>query len=124
MTDKTRYSKEHEWVLLGDDGIALIGISNYAKNSLGDLVYVELPEVGSKFKQDEHFAIVESVKAASEVYAPVSGEVVAINEEAENNPEILGEDITQGWIIKMKLDDPKQVENLMDLEEYNKFIAE
>jgi glycine cleavage system H protein len=124
MTDKTRYSKEHEWVLLGDDGIALIGISNYAKNSLGDLVYVELPEVGSKFKQDEHFAIVESVKAASEVYAPVSGEVVAINEEAENNPEILGEDIAQGWIIKMKLDDPKQVENLMDLEEYNKFIAE
>jgi glycine cleavage system H protein len=124
MTDKTRYSKEHEWVLLGDDGIALIGISNYAKNSLGDLVYVELPEVGSKFKQDEHFAIVESVKAASEVYAPISGEVVAINEEAENNPEILGEDIAQGWIIKMKLDDPKQVENLMDLEEYNKFIAE
>jgi glycine cleavage system H protein len=124
MTDKTRYSKEHEWVLLGNDGIALIGISNYAKNSLGDLVYVELPDVGSRFKQDEHFAIVESVKAASEVYAPVSGEVVAINEEAENNPEILGEDITQGWIIKMKLDDPKQVENLMDLEEYNKFIAE
>ncbi|HLY46720.1 MAG TPA: glycine cleavage system protein GcvH [Stellaceae bacterium] len=120
----TRYTKDHEWVRLDGD-TAVIGITDYAQEQLGDVVYVELPEIGRAVEQGKEAAVVESAKAASEVYAPVSGEVVAVNdallgEPAKVNADAMGE----GWFIKLRLADPKQFEALMDEAAYQAFIAE
>jgi len=109
-----RFSKDHEWVKV-EGGIATVGISVYAQEQLGDVVFVELPAVGKKVTQGDEAAVVESVKAASEVYAPVSGEVVAVNDALAATPGTVNEDAEgRGWFMKIKLSDPGEVDELMD----------
>ena len=118
-----RYSKDHEWVRREGD-TATIGITDYAQNQLGDVVYVELPAVGRKVEQGGEAAVVESVKAASEVYAPVAGEVVAVNEVLSGEPGRVNADPQgEGWFFKLKLSDPRQLDGLMDEAAYKTFIA-
>ena len=117
-----RYSKDHEWVRREGDA-AVVGITDYAQNQLGDVVYVELPEIGRKVEQGGEAAVVESVKAASEVYAPVSGEVVAANELLSGEPgRVNAEPMGEGWFFKIKLSDAKQLDTMMDEAAYKKYI--
>lgn len=113
------YSESHEWVKVDGD-IATVGISDYAQHALGNIVYVDMPEVGDEVEQGEDFGAVESVKAASDLISPVTGEVVEINEELEDKPELLNEDAYSNWIMKVKIDDKDQLENLMKAEDYAK----
>jgi len=117
-----RYSKDHEWVRReGDD--AVIGITDYAQNQLGDVVYVELPAVGRALEQGGDAAVVESVKAASEVYAPVAGTVTAVNELLSGEPGRVNADPEgEGWFFRVKLSDPKQLDGLMDAAAYKSFV--
>ena len=118
-----RYSKEHEWVRVDGD-IATVGISDYAQEQLGDVVYVELPEVGRNVAAAEEAAVVESVKAASEVYAPVSGEVVEVNQALEEDPGLVNGDPTgAGWFLKLRLSAPGELEALMDEAGYADYVA-
>ena len=118
-----KYSKDHEWLRV-EGNTATIGISDYAQEQLGDVVYVELPEIGQKFSAGAQAAVVESVKAASEIYAPASGEVVEVNNALDDNPALVNSDSTgQGWFIKLKLDNPAELEALMDDNSYQEFIA-
>lgn len=117
------YTREHEWVRV-EDGIATVGITDYAQNSLGDLVFVELPNVGAEVEKDSDFAVVESVKAASEVYAPVSGEVLEVNEQLSDTPETINDDpYEDGWIAKIKMSDMSELEDMMNAAKYETFIA-
>lgn len=119
-----RFTKDHEWVRLDGD-TAVIGITDYAQQQLGDIVYVELPETGSRVEAGKEAAVVESAKAASEVYAPVSGEVVAVNELVAGDPAKVNADpLGEGWFLSIKLDDPKALDALMDEAAYAKFVAE
>ena len=119
-----RYTKDHEWVRQEGD-VAVIGITDYAQEQLGDVVYVELPEIGRPVEQGKEAAVVESAKAASEVYAPVSGEVVAVNDEIVGDPAKVNADAQgEGWFIKVRLADPKQLDALMDEAAYQAFVAE
>jgi glycine cleavage system H protein len=119
-----RYTRDHEWVRVDGD-LAVVGITDYAQSQLGDVVYVELPEIGRRVEQGKEAAVVESVKAASEVYAPVSGEVVEVNEALATDPARVNADpIGEGWFIKLRLDDPKQLDTLMDEEAYKRFVEE
>ena len=120
----TRFTKEHEWVRQEGD-LAVVGITDYAQSQLGDVVYVELPELGRKVAQGKEAAVVESAKAASEVYAPVSGEVVAVNDAIVGDPAQVNADaMGEGWFIKLRLADPGQIEGLMDEAAYEAFVAE
>ena len=120
----TRFTKEHEWVRQEGD-LAVIGITDYAQSQLGDVVYVELPEIGRKVVQGKEAAVVESAKAASEVYAPVSGEVVAVNDAIVEDPARVNADaMGEGWFLKLRLADPKQLDTLMDEAAYQAFVAE
>jgi glycine cleavage system H protein len=113
-----RYNESHEWARIEGDE-ALIGISDYAQSELNDVVYVELPEAGDAFEKGEEFGTVESVKAASDLYMPVSGEVVAINEELEDSPELVNQDaFGAGWMIRVKLMAPSEAEELLDADAY------
>ncbi len=118
----TRYTKDHEYIRVeGDAGV--VGISDYAQSQLGDVVYVELPGLGRALSKGDEAAVVESVKAASEVYAPVSGEVVAVNDALEGQPGTVNEDPAgQGWFVKIKLKDPSELEALMTEEQYQDFV--
>ena len=117
-----RYSKEHEWAAV-DDSIATIGITDYAQAQLGDIVYVELPEAGTQVTKDDKFGVVESVKAVSDVYSPVTGTVVAVNTGLPNSPETLNEEpYGDGWMIRVELSDPEELNDLMTAAEYEKFI--
>jgi glycine cleavage system H protein len=119
-----RYTKDHEWVRQEGD-VAVIGITDYAQEQLGDVVYVELPDIGRKVEQGKEAAVVESAKAASEVYAPVSGEVVAVNDEIVGDPAKVNADAQgEGWFIKVRLADPKELDGLMDEAAYQAFVAE
>jgi glycine cleavage system H protein len=119
-----RYTKEHEWVN-AEDGVGTIGITDHAQKELGDIVFVELPKIGSVVEQGKSFAVVESVKAASEIYAPVSGEVVEVNDALTNAPETLNADAHgAGWIAKIKLSKPEEVSALLSLEDYQEFLSE
>ncbi|MBO8136663.1 MAG: glycine cleavage system protein GcvH [Desulfotomaculum sp.] len=119
-----KYSKEHEWVKV-DGGRAVIGITDYAQDSLGDIVFVELPNVGDTFEAGDTLGVVESVKAASDIYTPLSGKVVEINRELEDSPEVINEDpYEKGWMVVLELSDPSQVENLLSKEEYEQFLEE
>lgn len=112
------YAKTHEWVSL-EDGIATIGITDFAQSQLSDLTFVELPEVGITFEAGDEAAVVESVKAAADVYAPISGEVVAVNEYLEESPELINKDsYGAGWIFKLKVHDESEVDDLMDADSY------
>jgi len=118
-----KYTKDHEYVRLEGD-IAVIGISVHAQAQLGDVVFVEVPEVGRKVKAGEAVAIVESVKAASDVYAPVSGEVVAVNDAIVANPALVNEDAEgTAWFFKLRLGDKKELDGLLDAAAYAKFAA-
>jgi len=118
-----KYTKEHEWVkVVGDTGT--IGITDYAQNSLGDIVFVELPKVGATLEKGKTFGSVESVKAVSDIYAPVSGTVTAINDELTKSPEKINTDAHGSWIVKVKLADAGQAGGLLSAADYEKFIAE
>ena len=118
-----KFSKDHEWLRVEGD-TATIGISDYAQEQLGDVVYVELPEIGQNFSAGAQAAVVESVKAASEIYVPAGGEVVEVNNALDDNPALVNSDATgQGWFIKLKLDNAAELEALMDKNSYQKFIA-
>ena len=119
----TRYTKDHEWIRL-DGEVATVGITDYAQSQLGDVVFVELPEIGKKVAKGDEAAVVESVKAASEVYAPASGEVVAVNDALADTPATVNEDAEgKGWFLKLKLKDPAELEKLMTAEQYKDYIA-
>ena len=117
-----RYTKDHEYIRVeGDTGV--VGITNYAQEQLGDVVYVELPEVGKTVAKGAEAAVVESVKAASEIYAPVSGEVVAVNSELEGAPGTVNEDPSgKGWFLKLKLRDPAELDGLMSEAQYQEYV--
>jgi len=115
------YAKSHEWVKQESDGTVLVGITDYAQNSLGDITYVQIPKVGSKFKTGEVFGVVESVKAASDLYAPIAGEVVAANLKLEQAPETVNQDpYTAGWIMRLRPDAGSDLGSLFDALAYGK----
>ena len=118
-----KFSQDHEWVRVDGD-IATIGITNHAQEQLGDVVFVELPAIGKKVAKGGEAAVVESVKAASEVYAPVTGEVVAVNKELEGDPALVNRGAeSDGWFMKVKLANPAELADLMDKAAYDKFVA-
>ncbi len=117
------YTKDHEWLKLHDDGTATVGITHYAQESLGDITFVEFPEVGDTVDAGETFGVVESVKAASDLYMPVDAEVLEINEEADSAPELLNQDaFGAGWLLKLKVLDDSQLAGLLRPEAYNELI--
>ena len=119
------YSKDHEWVKDNGDGTAMIGITDYAQEMLTDIVFVELPAVGKKVAQGEPVAVVESVKSVSDVYAPVSGEVIAVNQALEETPELINRDaFGEGWIAKLKLENPNEMTSLLSAADYDRLIQE
>ncbi|MBN34445.1 MAG: glycine cleavage system protein H [Rhodospirillaceae bacterium] len=123
MRDRV-YSTDHEWIELDGD-IATVGISDHAQEQLGDVVFVELPDVGRTVAQNEEACVVESVKAASEVYAPVSGEIVEVNELlAEDPAQVNADAYGTGWFIRIKVDDPGQLDGMMNEEAYQEFLVE
>lgn len=118
-----RYAKSHEWCRLEDDGSVTIGISDHAQEQLGDLVFVEVPEVGARFDAGDAFAVVESVKAASDVYSPVAGEVVAVNESLADAPESVNSDpYGEGWLMRLQPDDSTRIEELLDASAYEAVV--
>lgn len=117
VMDDRRYAESHEWVKIDGD-IATIGISDYAQHALGDIVYVDMPEVGDEMSAGDVFGAVESVKAASDLICPVTGEVVAVNEELEDAPEKVNADAFENWIIKVKISDPAEADALLDAAAY------
>lgn len=118
-----RYTKEHEWVNV-DGKTATVGITNYAQEALGDIVFVELPKVGADVAAGKSFGTVESVKSVSELYAPVSGKVSAVNEELAQAPEKVNSDPHRAWMIKIDLKNPAEANSLLSAQDYEKFIAE
>ncbi len=119
-----RFTRDHEWVRLDGD-IAVIGITDYAQSQLGDVVYVELPDIGRRVEKGKEAAVVELVKAASEVYAPLSGEVVAVNEAIAADPAKVNADpMGEGWFLKLRLDDPTELDGLLDDAAYRRFVEE
>ncbi|MDX1670795.1 MAG: glycine cleavage system protein GcvH [Balneolaceae bacterium] len=122
--DELKYTPEHEWVRDNGDGTATVGITDFAQSELGDIVFVELEEPGSTFEQEEAFGTVEAVKTVSELFAPVSGEIVEINENLEDHPELVNDDpYGDGWMVKMKMSDASELENLMSSEEYQEITG-
>ena len=120
-----KYSEDHEWVDEKEDDLVVIGITDFAQEQLGDLVYVELPEVGDECSRGENISVIESVKAASDLVAPVSGSIIEVNSRLEDEPEIVTEDsMGEGWFIKVKLSNPEELSDLMDEDAYNTFIEE
>ncbi len=125
IPSELKYTKSHEWVRSEDDGSVTIGITDHAQQLLGDLVFVELPEAGTEMSADEAACVVESVKAASDVYIPVSGEVIAVNESLADAPETINDSpYDDGWLIKVKLSNPDELNDLMDSDSYDAEIAE
>ena len=119
-----RYAKSHEWLKLESDGTAIIGISDYAQSSLGDITYVQLPKVGATFEAGAVFGVVESVKAASDLYAPAAGTVVATNTALDSKPETLNSSpYDAGWMLKLKLTDPTAASLLLDAAAYTKLVG-
>lgn len=118
-----KYSKEHEWVLV-EGNVATIGITDFAQDQLGDIVFVEMPAIGDKVSKEDAFGVVESVKAVSDVYAPVSGAVLEVNDDLPDNPEMLNEDpYGDGWMIKIEMNDPDELKDLMSAAEYEEYVA-
>jgi len=118
------YSKEHEWVRVEDD-IAVIGITDYAQSELGDMVFIELPQVGRKVKAMEAAATIEAVKAVADVYSPVSGEIIEVNEALKNDPSPINSDpYGAGWIFKVKMENPDELKDLLSPDDYRKLIGE
>jgi glycine cleavage system H protein len=119
------YSRDHEWVIDKGDGTVIIGISDYAQEMLTDIVFVELPPIGKKVAKGEAVAVVESVKSVSDVYAPVSGEVLDVNNKLENTPELINQDaFGEGWIAKIRLSDASELKSLLNAADYEQFVKE
>lgn len=117
--DDRRYTKEHEWALDNGDGTVTMGITDHAQHLLTDIVYVELPDIGKKIKQMDPVTVIESVKSVSDIYSPVSGEVVAVNDILQDKPELVNEDaFGEGWIVKIAMSDPAELNTLMDAATY------
>ena len=121
MNDK-KYTEDHEWVTLNND-IATVGISNHAQESLGDIVFIELPTLGKKVKAKEEICVVESVKAASDIYSPLDGEITVVNNQLEDDASIINQDAENtGWIFKIKITDKNQFNSLLTVDEYKTFL--
>ncbi|MBN1662425.1 MAG: glycine cleavage system protein GcvH [Deltaproteobacteria bacterium] len=122
QTDR-KYSKQHEWALDNQDGTITMGISDYAQDQLTDIVFVELPEIGRKVSQFDPLAVIESVKSVSDIYSPVSGTVIDVNKSLEDQPELINQDaFGEGWIVKIKMEDPSELNALMDAAAYDDFL--
>lgn len=120
-----KYASSHEWVRKEENGIVVVGITEHAQELLGDMVFVDLPDVGDEFAAGDDIAVAESVKAASDIYAPVAGEVVAVNEDLEDSPENVNSDpYGDGWMFKIKLEDESELDDLLDAEGYAESIDE
>lgn len=118
-----RYTEDHEWVRLDDDGLAVVGITDYAQDQLGEIVFIELPEVGDEVERGAEAAVIESVKAASELFAPVSGTVVKVNEALNDEPALVNEDpIGEGWFVEIEMGGDGSLEALMTEEEYLRYV--
>jgi len=118
-----RYTPSHEWVRVEDNGTATVGITEHAAESLGEIVFVELPEVGERFSASDDIAVVESVKAASDLYSPLSGEVIAINENLIDAPEVINEDAyTEGWFFTIKIENDAELDELLDASAYSETL--
>ena len=116
--DNYRYAQSHEWAMIEDE-LIVVGLSDYAQDQLGDVVFVELPEVGARLAQGDEFGTIESVKAVSEIYLPLGGEIMMINEELADNPALVNEDpYHKGWLLKVKPDNPAEFDSLMDRDAY------
>ncbi len=125
MVESIKFTKEHEWITISSEGLATIGISDFAQEQLGDIVSIELPKVGSKFRQMQPMAIIDSVKASSDVYCPLNGEVVQVNEDLSEHPEWINQSPYElGWIVKIRPSNIEEVDGLMTAEKYNEFIGE
>lgn len=125
IPSELRYATSHEWVRSEGDGVYTVGISEHAQELLGDMVFVEVPELEESFSVGDEVAVVESVKAASDVYSPLTGTVIAVNEQLEDSPELVNSDpYGDGWIYKMKVEDESEVSNLLDAEGYANSIDE
>ena len=123
--DNCRYTREHEWARLEADGTVTVGITDHAQDALGDVVFVELPQEGDQVESEDKFGVVESVKTVSDLYSPCSGEVVAVNDALESQPELVNSDaLGAGWIVRIKPADPAELDRLMDAESYDSFVAE
>lgn len=119
-----KYTREHEWIKDNGDGTATIGITDFAQGELGDIVFVELDQEGTEISKDDTFGTVEAVKTVSDLYAPVDGEIIEVNETLEDEPELVNEDpYGAGWMVKVKLDDESQLEDLLTSDEYEEVIA-
>jgi glycine cleavage system H protein len=119
-----KYTKEHEWVKL-DGNTAIIGITDYAQGELGDIVFVELPEIGTEVKQLDSFGTIEAVKAVSDMYSPVSGKVIGINSAVEEDPMVINRDpYGEGWMLKVEISNPSELDQLLDADGYQKLLAE
>ncbi|GBE09221.1 glycine cleavage system H protein [bacterium BMS3Bbin11] len=119
VPQELKYTKSHEWVLTGEDGLATIGITDYAQDLLGDMVFIELPEIDKELDAGDECAVVESVKAASDVYAPIAGKVVAVNERLVDAPELINEDpYGEGWMLRLQIEDVSELDGLMDADVY------
>ncbi|GIX31437.1 MAG: glycine cleavage system H protein [Porticoccaceae bacterium] len=125
IPEDLRYLESHEWVRVDPDGTATVGITDHAQESLGDVVYVELPEVGAQLTAGDESGVVESVKAASDIYAPLSGEVIEVNEELLDHPERVNESpYVDGWFYRVRLSDPGELDDLLDAEGYRRLLDE
>jgi glycine cleavage system H protein len=125
MIEDKRFTEEHEWIIIKEGGLAVMGISDFAQRQLGDIVSIELPKIGSIFKQMQAMAIIDSVKASSDIYCALSGEVVEVNEELLEHPEWINQSpYDMGWIVKMKPSNIDEFNSLMTTDQYNKFIGE
>ncbi len=120
-----RYTREHEWVRMEDDGVAVVGITDYAQHQLGDVVYVDLPEVGTTVEQNQPFGSIDSVKTASDLFSPLSGEVLEVNQAAGDSPELVNSDpYGEGWMLKVRPSDASQLDSLMTAGEYAEYTRE
>ena len=120
-----KYSEDHAWVKVQDEDLVTIGITDFAQEQLGDLVYIELPKVGHEYSRGDNISVIESVKSASDLVAPVSGEIVEVNDRLEDDPELVSEDsMGEGWFIKVKLSKHSELDELMDDESYQAFIED
>ena len=123
LRQNLKYTKEHEWVKVEND-VATVGITDYAQRELGDIVFIELPQVGAKVEHMKPFGVIEAVKAVSDIFSPLSGEVVEVNTRLESEAGIINKDpYDQGWIIKIKIGDPKELDDLLSVEDYQKLIG-
>ena len=124
VPSELKYAKSHEWLKVSADGTALVGITDYAQNSLGDITFVQVPKVGATLKAGETFGVVESVKAASDVYSPVAGTVIEVNKTLDSNPEkVNSAPYTDGWMLKLKLTNPADAATLLSAADYEKSIG-